>query len=114
MRGKSDGVIGIATMEEVDLVEFDVAILGGIKRDAVVDGQRDMTVTEKRAQFAAEVDGTLVERSCHRNAAGFADGLYQFGEVLGLEARVERFLDVADIVAVAKVLVDEAVNIAHL
>ena len=38
----------------------------------------------------------------------------QSGEVVRLEASVERFLDVADIVTVAKIPVDEAVNIAQL
>src|ERR1019366_6775673 len=66
------------------------------------------------AELAAEVHGTLVERSCHRDATGFADGLDECGKILWLEARVERFLDVADIVAAAKVLVDKAVNIAQL
>ena len=40
--------------------------------------------------------------------------MYQRGEVIRLEARIERFLDVADIVAVAKIPVDEAVNVAQL
>src|SRR5208282_2850222 len=66
------------------------------------------------AKFAAEINGTLVERSCHRNTAGFADGLHQCGVILRLETRVESFPDVADIVTVAKVPVYEAVEIAQL
>ncbi len=149
--------MGIAAAEKVDLIEFDVAVLGGIERDAMIDGQRDMAIVEKRDQvievlegraasgdddrlfrlchlfdqnpvgtvrtgkfedgdseLAAEVNRILIEWSCHRDATGFADGLYQSGEVLRLEARVERFLDVADIVAVTKIPVDEAVNVAQL
>src|ERR1700674_4896646 len=66
------------------------------------------------AELAAEVHRTLIEWSCHGDATGFADGLHQRSEVFRLEARVERFLDVANIVAVAKVPVDEAVNVAQL
>ena len=43
-----------------------------------------------------------------------ADGLHQFGVILRLEARVKRFLDVADVVPVAEILVDETVDIAQL
>src|SRR4029077_8779114 len=155
VRGKPNDMVGVASPEVVDLIEFDIAILGGRGENEMIEGRRNVTIVEERDQvvdvldgraasrnddrffrlrhfldqnpvvavgtcdfengdteFAANVDGRLVKRSCHRDTASFADSLYQSSEVLSSEARVERFLDVADIIALAEIPMDEAVDIA--
>ena len=37
--GVADGVVGVAVAEEVDLVELELGVLGGVDRDAVIDGR---------------------------------------------------------------------------
>ena len=57
----------------------------------------------------------LVERGRHGDATGFADGLHHSLAIIRMHGGACRgFLDVADVVAVAEVLVDEAVHIAQL
>ena len=36
VRGKSDGVVGVAMAEEIDLIEFQFAVFGWVQRYAVV------------------------------------------------------------------------------
>ena len=66
------------------------------------------------AELAAEVDRLLVERRGHGDAGGLADGFDQRGEVVLGQLRVERFLDVANVGAMAEILVDESVDVAEL
>ena len=59
-------------------------------------------------ELDAEVDRLLVERRGHGDAAALADRLDEGRELSLRQLGVERLLDVADVRAVAEILVDEA------
>ena len=89
-------------------------VLGDLLDQHPVVDVRAGELEDLDTKFAAEVDGGLVERRRHGDAAGLADGVDQRRVVLVGQPGVERLLDVADVVAVAEVLVDEVVHVTEL
>ena len=73
MGGEADGVVGIAVAEEVDLVDFELGVFGGVDGDAVIDGERDVAVGEEGDDV---VD--VLERGA---AGGDDDGLLGLGDL---------------------------------
>lgn len=68
--GPSDGVAGVAVAEEIDLVEFALAVLVRIGRNAVIDGERDVAVLEE----GDDVVHVLERCGAEGDDAGFAGG----------------------------------------
>jgi hypothetical protein len=66
------------------------------------------------AEVVAQVDRRFVKGRGHRDAAALADRCHQNGIFVPCQAGVEGFLDIADVIAFAKVLVDKGVGIAEL
>ena len=97
-------------------MEHDHRLLDGsdpLDQDPVVEiGTRQLDDVD--AEFVAQRDRFFVERRRHRNAAGLAYGAHQAGVVCFFEAGIERLLDVADIVTLAEILVNEGIHIAQL
>ena len=50
-------MIGIPPAKEVNLIELDITIFRRINRNAVINGQRDMAVIEKRNQVVDILEG---------------------------------------------------------
>src|SRR6266511_108917 len=66
------------------------------------------------AELAAQIHGVLIERRGHADAVGLPDRLHQADVIFRRELRVQRFLDVADVVTAAEIAMDEVLNVAQL
>ena len=99
-------------MRRVDAVEERLHVL--TKALLVRELVRRRVRRRIEVEILAEVDGFLIEGRRHRDAALVANGFDQQPILVPLENGLLGLLDIANIVALAEVLVNEIVDIAQL
>ncbi len=68
VRRQADDVVGIAPSEIVDLIEVEVAVLGRIERDAMIERERNIAPLEKAHQVVEVLFRGAAGRDDHRAA----------------------------------------------
>lgn len=81
MAGKPDGNMRIAVAQEIDLVHFQIAVLGGIEGNAMIEGEGNVAVLKKGDQIVNVLQGGT--------AGGSDDRFASLGDLLDQEPIVQ-------------------------